>query len=162
LLLLAECLLQSGSPPHEVFERVKDAGVFLQVTSQITVLDNKMVISFEEPDEPALPKVHFVQPAQNLNLHQMQEVNRVFQAILCEELSVKIATDCLKHIRAYPPSYSFVWQLAFAFILGSAVCSVGFAGSPADMVVSGCLMVGIVGVLMVGASSNILFQGVSE
>lgn len=162
LNLLAACLLQSGSPPHEVYDRLKEAGLFLQVDSQITIMDDKMMITFEEPDEPACSKEHFVQPVQSLNLNQMQEVNMVFQAVLAEKMTLESALIQLEHIRSSVSSYSFIWQLGFGFILGSAVCSIGFSGSPADMGVSGCLGVLVVGLLKASGSNNMLFQSVSE
>lgn len=142
-------------------EHLVTAARFLSVRAEFTTLDSKLIVVFEDPDVPTSRSTHFVQPSQGLSLSLLQDTDLVFHSVIQDKFSAEDGLENLKALANQPPIHSTLWKLAFAFGMGFSVCSIGFAGSPADMLISGVLMMGLV-TLQITGGSDVLFQGVSE
>ncbi|TFK51186.1 DUF1212-domain-containing protein [Heliocybe sulcata] len=145
VLKFARAMMMFGAPTHRLQTQVQATGRVLDLPLSCMYLPDVMLISFDDSGT-STSSVKFIRQGSALDLDKLGESYRLYWKVIHDTISVNDAAKELDELMRRKPLYRW-WQLVIiGGFCSSAICSVSFAGSFIDSLISwplGALLVAI-------------------
>ncbi|KAI9354013.1 hypothetical protein BD770DRAFT_325363 [Pilaira anomala] len=132
LLKFSKVLISSGAPSHRLDYCLQLLLEKLNIKAQFGYFPGFLVVSFGEIGMSA--SVQIIKVASVLNLHKLTQAYQLFEALLCDEISIEEAIHSLDSISKSPSTIYPIWLTWLAYaVSSSASAPLFFKGGGIDM-----------------------------
>ncbi|KAH7910076.1 DUF1212-domain-containing protein [Hygrophoropsis aurantiaca] len=145
ILKLARAMMMFGGPSHRLTAQIQSTARVLDVELSCMYLPDVMLISFED-SATGTSNVKFIRQGSALDLGKLSDAHGLYWDVIHDRMSVSAASAALDALMHKKPLYTRPQLIIIGGMCSASICSVSFAGSFIDCLISaplGALLVAV-------------------
>ncbi|KAH7919249.1 DUF1212-domain-containing protein [Leucogyrophana mollusca] len=145
ILKLARAMMMFGGPSHRLTAQIQSTARVLDVELSCMYLPDVMLISFED-SATGTSNVKFIRQGSVLDLGKLSDAHGLYWDVIHDRMSVSAASTSLDELMRKKPLYTLPQLIVIGGMCSASICSVSFAGSFIDCLISaplGALLVAV-------------------
>jgi uncharacterized membrane protein YjjP (DUF1212 family) len=135
VLKMAKALMLFGAPSHRVESQLNALARTLDVDAQFIHFPGIVIANFGD-FEHSTSQCHFVKSKTEIALGRLNEIHRIYKALLSDDLSVANADRQISEQLHAPPEWSNLARILFSIVKCGMMAPINFSGSFVDIWIS--------------------------